>query len=69
MASVICDPNGLKRIQFTDGDGERRTAARFRVVVGEVVDQFLDADGVRRRQLVVVEKPPHVGVRRGVDID
>ncbi len=25
MASVVCDPNGRKRIQFTDRDGERRT--------------------------------------------
>ncbi len=50
-------------------DRERRVVRRVRVFETEVVDQFLDADGVGRRQLAARKETPHVGVRRGVDVD
>ena len=50
-------------------DRERRIAGRRRIVVVEVVDHLLDAHRVLRRQLALVEEPPHVRVRRGVDVD
>ena len=57
--------------RFGDGrrDRERRAVARLRIVVGEVVDQLLDADRILRRQLALVQEAPDVGVRRGVDVD
>ena len=39
-----------------------------RVVVGEVVDQLLDADRVLRRRLALIQEAANVGVRRGVDV-
>ena len=52
-----------------DVDRERVVAGRGRVVVGEVVDQLLDPDGVLRRPRVLVEEAPDVGVGGGVDVD
>ena len=39
------------------------------IVVGEIVDQFLNAHGIARRPLVVDQEAPHVGVAGGVDVD
>ncbi len=50
-------------------DRERDVAVGAGVVVGEVVDHLLDADGVGRRQQALVEEPSDVGVRGGVDVD
>jgi hypothetical protein len=44
-------------------------AVGIRVVVVEVIDQLLDAYGVYRWPLTVVDEPPHVAVRRTVDVD
>jgi hypothetical protein len=43
-------------------DRHRRAVARRRVVVLEVVDQLLDADGVRGREPSIVEEATDVGV-------
>src|SRR5205085_5154099 len=50
-------------------DGEGRVAGRLRVVVREVVDQLLDADGVARRQLSVVEEAARVAVGGRVNVN
>ncbi len=42
---------------------------RCRVVVAEVVDQFLDPHGVGRRQASFLQDATDIGVRRGIDID
>ena len=54
-----------------DVDGERIVAGirRGRVVIGEVVEHLLDADGVPGRQHVLVEEAPDVGVAGRVDVD
>jgi hypothetical protein len=44
-------------------------ALRRRVVVLEVVDELLDANGIHGRQLAFLQDAPHVGVGRGVHID
>ena len=51
------------------GHRERLARRRRRVVVAEVVDQLLDPDGVRRRQLSLVQEAPDVGVRGRVHVD
>ena len=48
---------------------ERIVPHRRRVVVAEVVEHFLEADRVGRRDLAVVEKPTHERVARRVDVD
>ena len=48
--------------------GERRTALRLRVVVGEVVQQLLDPHRALRRELLLIEETAHDGVARGVHI-
>jgi len=39
------------------------------IVVAEVVDQFLGAHRVSRRQLTLREEPPRIGISAGIDID
>ena len=50
-------------------DRERAVPLWLGVVVGEVVDELLDADGVLGRQAALIEEPPGVGVRRRVHVD
>ena len=52
-----------------DVDRERVVAGRGRVVVGEVIEQLLDPDGVLGGPRVLVEEAPDVGVAGGVDVD
>ena len=52
-----------------DVRGERGTVARRGIVVGEVVDQLLDADGVLRRELAVGQELSDVAVRGRVHVD
>jgi hypothetical protein len=48
--------------------GERDGARRWLVSVGEVVDQLLDAHGVFRRELAVLQEAAHVRIGRGVHV-
>ncbi len=48
---------------------ERLGPRGLRVVVAEIVDHLLDADGVLGRQMPLGHEPPHVGIGRGVDVD
>src|SRR5688572_26226479 len=50
-------------------DANRAPARRIRIVVGEVVHQLFDPDGVLRRHLVLVEEPPDVRERGCVHVD
>ncbi len=52
-----------------DGEGMRGVEGGAFEVVGEVVDEFLDAHGVARRQGTAVEEAAGVGVGGGVHID
>ena len=49
MASVICDPNGLKRIQFIASDGSKKT-----IRLGKATTKQADAFKVRIEQLVLI---------------
>ncbi|MCL2646275.1 MAG: site-specific integrase [Phycisphaerales bacterium] len=49
MASVICDPNGLKRIQFIASDGSKKT-----IRLGKATTKQADAFKVRVEQLVLI---------------
>jgi len=51
------------------GKGEGCSISGLRIVISEIIDQFLDAYGIRRRKSVVVDETAYVGVRGGVDID
>ena len=50
-------------------DRERHVALRLRVVEAEVVDHLLDANRAGGGSAAVVQEPPDVRVRRGVDVD
>ena len=52
-----------------DVDGEGIFALRRGVVIGEIVDQFLDADGVGGRELAGFQKAADVGIGRRVHVD
>jgi len=62
---------------WTDNDGtpdtavdrDRMLAFGDRIVVGEIVDELLDAHRILRGQLAVGQYAPHIGVRRGIDVD
>ena len=59
-----------RRRRDLGADRERRVAILWqRIVIRKVVDQFLDAHRVRRRQPSVVQKAPHVGIGAGVHVD
>ncbi len=51
-------------------DRKRVVALGLGVVVGEIVDELFDANGVPRRQLAVLhDEAPHVAVGRAIDVD
>ena len=52
-----------------NGEGIVARIRRRRVVIGEVVEHLLDADGVLGREHVLVEEAPDVGVARRIDVD
>ncbi len=57
------------RVRDLGRDRERVIAVGVGVVVGEVVDQLLDAHGVLGRPLPLVDEAPHVAVRGAVHVD
>ena len=64
--TVFGVPGTLGRLHV---DREGHLVVGLRVVVAEVVDQFLVPHGVGRRQPTGVEKAADVGVGGGVDVD
>jgi len=48
---------------------ERVVAGRGRVVIREIVQQFLDPDRILGGELILIQEPPDVGVTRRVDVD
>ncbi len=62
----LCVPRGgIDRHERT----ERLLAGfRQRIVVVEVVDELLDADGILRRHLSLVEETPNIGIGESIDI-
>ncbi len=50
-------------------DGKGRSVARRRVVVGKVVDHFLDSHGIRRRQPALVQEAADIGIGGRIHVD
>ncbi len=62
---VLGLPERLRNLRM---DRDRIAPGRRRVIVLEVVEHLLDADGIDRRPLVRVQEPPQIRVGSGVDV-